>query len=62
MAKKAQLDVDNIIDNNPKIDRDTLKKGAEVLKKLERTGVVKPSTYSLETPDSRRHVKYCYDE
>jgi predicted ATP-grasp superfamily ATP-dependent carboligase len=62
MPKKIQLDVENIIANNPKIDREAFQKSVEILKKLEQTGVVKPSTYSLETPDSRRHVKYYHDE
>jgi hypothetical protein len=60
--KNAQLDVDNIIATNPKIDREAFDKGVDALKSLESTGVVKRSTYSLETPDSRRTAKYCFEE
>jgi hypothetical protein len=60
--KNAQLDVDNIIATNPKINREAFEKGVDALKSLESTGVVKQSTYSLETPDSRRTVKYCFEE
>lgn len=62
MAKKVEIDVDKIIATNPKIDRNALERGAEVLRKLEKTGAVKPSAYSLETPDSRKSIKYCVEE
>jgi hypothetical protein len=62
MAKKTQLNVENIIASNPRISREAFQKGIETLRKLERSGAVKPSTYSLETPDSRRTVRYCYEE
>lgn len=60
--KNTQIDVDNIIATNPKINREAFEKGVDALKSLERTGMVKPSTYSLETPDSRRTAKYCFEE
>lgn len=60
--KNIQIDVDNIIATNPKINRQAFEKGVDVLKNLERTGMVKRSTYSLETPDSRRTAKYCFEE
>jgi hypothetical protein len=56
-----QLDVQRIISKNPKIDRVALEKGIEALKKLAQTGVVKPSSYSLETPDSKRSLQHCDD-
>lgn len=62
MPKKIELDVDKIIATNPKINRETLLKGTELVKNLERTGIVKRSTYSLETPDNRRLAKYSYEE
>ena len=60
--KNAQINVDSIIATNPKIDREAFDKGVDAIKNLERTGMVKRSTYSLETPDSRRTVKYCFEE
>jgi hypothetical protein len=60
--KNAQIDVDAIIANNPKINKEAFQKGVDALKNLEQTGMVKQSTYSLETPDSRRTVRYCYEE
>jgi hypothetical protein len=56
-----QLDVQKIIAHNPKIDAEALEKGIEALKKLAQTGVVKPSAYSLETPDSKRSFQHCGD-
>ena len=56
-----QLDVQKILANNPKIDLAALAKGIEALKKLAQTGVVKPSSYSLETPDSKRSFQHCGD-
>jgi len=60
--KNAQIDVDAIIATNPKINKEAFQKGIDALKNLEQTGMVKQSTYSLETPDSRRTVRYCYEE
>ena len=60
--KNAQIDVDAIIATNPKINKEAFQKGVDALKNLEQTGMVKQSTYSLETPDSRRTVRYCYEE
>jgi len=59
MPKKIEIDVDKIIATNPKVDPASFRESVEALKKLERTGVVKQSSYSLDTPDSRRRIQYC---
>jgi len=56
-----QLDLQKIIASNPKIDPAALAEGIEALRKLAQTGVIKPSSYSLETPDSKRSLQYCDD-
>ncbi len=53
-----QLDIDKIIADNPNIDSEALRKAEEALKDLSHTGVVKRSTYGLETPESKKNLRY----
>ena len=53
-----QLDLEKIIADNPHVDSDDLKKAEEALRDLNQTGIVKPSTYSLETPESKKNLRY----
>jgi LysM repeat protein len=53
-----QLDVEKIIADNPNIDADELKKAQEALQDLHQTGKVKRSTYGLETPESKKNIRY----
>lgn len=53
-----QLDIDQIIADNPNIDGDELKKVQEALRELHQTGAVKRSTYGLETPESKKNLRY----
>jgi uridine kinase len=62
MARHKQLDVEEIIAKNPKISRVDLEKGVEVLKALQRSGVVRPSTYDLETADRNKKIRYSEEE
>ena len=62
MARRKQLDVEDIIAKNPKINRADLAKGAEVLLELQKSGAVRPSTYNLETADQSRAIRYAEDE
>jgi hypothetical protein len=51
--KKKQHDVKKILDQNPHIDPQELKKSLEVLEELKKMGVNK-AEYDLETPFSRK--------
>jgi uridine kinase len=62
MARRKQLDVEEIIAKNPKISRVDLEKGCEVLRELQKSGAVRPSTYDLETADRNRTIRYNEDE
>lgn len=62
MARNKQLDIETIIAKNPKISRADLAKGAEVLRELEESGAVRPSTYGLETADRARMIRCTEDE
>jgi hypothetical protein len=53
-----RLDLDKIIADNPNIDADELKKAQEALQNLHQTGTVKRSTYGLETPESKKNLRY----
>jgi hypothetical protein len=53
-----KIDIDKIIAGNPKIDAKKLLKGIDAVQKLESTGVISKSTYSLETPESKRTLQY----
>lgn len=55
MPKK--LDIEKIIATNPNVDVNELKRATEVLKALQETGLVRPSTYGLETPDRMRQMQ-----
>ena len=57
-TKPKTIDREKIIAANPKIDAAELKKGLDALKKLYETGVVKQSTYSLETPERKKTIYY----
>jgi hypothetical protein len=57
-----QLNLEKIIADNPNIDPEELKKAEEALKDLHQTGVVRPSTYGLETPESKKNLRYSSDE
>ena len=61
MARRKQLDIETIIARNPKISRADLAKGAEVLRELEQSGAVRPSSYGLETAD-RARIRCTEDE
>ena len=53
-----QLDLDKIIADNPHVDPEALKKAQEALRNLNQTGVVRRSTYELETPESRKEIRH----
>jgi hypothetical protein len=57
----AQIDLDKIIADNPNVDLEEFKKGEEALRSLQRTGSVRPSTYGLDTPESRREIRHHED-
>jgi HrpA-like RNA helicase len=56
------LDLDKIIADNPHVDPKELEKAQSALKDLHRTGIVKRSTYGLETPESKKNVRLSTDE
>jgi hypothetical protein len=51
MGTRKKLNIKVIIAKNPKVDAERLEQGLEAIKELLKTGV-KPSSYSLETPES----------
>jgi hypothetical protein len=53
-----QINLEKIIADNPQIDPEELKKAEEALKNLRQTGIVKHSTYGLETPESKKNLRY----
>ncbi len=55
---KQQLDIDKIIADNPNVDPEALKKAEEALKNLNQTGVIRRSTYGLETPESKKEIRH----
>ena len=57
----TQIDLDKIIADNPNVDLEEFKKGEEVLKSLHRTGAVRPSTYGLDTPESKKEIRHNED-
>lgn len=57
MTTHKKLDLNEIIAKNPKVSRADLAKGVQVLRELEQTGAVKPSSYALETAD-RKTIRY----
>jgi hypothetical protein len=52
------IDEKHIIANNPKIDADALRKGIEIMNNLEKMGISKRSVYGLETPETRKTLRY----
>jgi len=57
----SQIDLDKIIADNPNVDLEEFKKGEEALKSLHRTGAVRPSTYGLDTPESKGKIRHNED-
>jgi len=53
MGIRKRLNIKVIIAKNPKVDAERLEQGLEAIRELLKTGV-KPSSYSLETPESGR--------
>ncbi|MGA3056049.1 MAG: hypothetical protein ABSD63_17715 [Candidatus Korobacteraceae bacterium] len=53
-----QVDLEKIIADNPSVDPEELRKAEEALKSLNRTGVVRRSTYGLETPESKKEIRH----
>jgi hypothetical protein len=60
MPKK--LNIKQVISTNPRVNAKDLQKSMEVLKSLQKTGVVRRHTYSLETRDSRGSLHYVLSE
>jgi hypothetical protein len=54
MNKKPNIK--EIIAKNPGVDPQKLQQGLEAIQELKKTGVVRQSTYSLETPTTARPV------
>ncbi len=50
----SRIDFDKIVADNPDLDLELFRKGEKELEALQRTGAVRPSTYSLDTPESKR--------
>ena len=50
----SPLNLDKIVADNPNVDLEFLRKGEKALETLQRTGTVRPSTYELDTPESKR--------
>jgi hypothetical protein len=57
----TQIDLEKIIEENPQVDSEELKKGQEALRELYRSGVVQRSTYELDTPESKGNIRHCED-
>ena len=54
----TQIDLEKIIADNPNVDPEELRKAGEALKSLHQTGVVRRSTYGLETPESKKELRH----
>jgi hypothetical protein len=54
----SQLDVERVIRQNPKIDRNELRRGQELLVELYQSGMVQRYTYDLETPESKGDIRF----
>lgn len=52
-----QINIEKIAADNPNIDLQKLKEGQELLRDLQKTGSVTRSTYSLDTPESKREIR-----
>ena len=50
--------MEKIIADNPNVDPEELRKAEEALKGLSKTGVVRRSTYGLETPESKKEIRH----
>lgn len=53
----SQIDIDKVAKLNPKVDLDEFRKGEEMLKALRESGTVRPSTYGLSTPESKKQIR-----
>jgi len=53
----TQINLDEIIAENPNVDAEELRKGRNALEELQRTGVVRRSGYSLTTPESKKELR-----
>jgi len=62
LTMPTQIDLGKIIADNPNVDAEELKKTEEALKSLHQTGVVRRSTYGLETPESKKEIRHSGDE
>ena len=58
----AGIDIEKIAARNPKVDIEDFKKGAEVLKDLQQLGTVRPSTYGVGTPESKRIIRPVHED
>ena len=56
MAK--QYDLKKLVEDNPDVDVDQLKRAVDALRELQSTGVVRQSTYGLETPESAKRLAH----
>jgi hypothetical protein len=54
----SPLNLDKIVADNPGVDLELLRKGEKTLETLQRTGTVRPSTYELDTPESKRNTHF----
>lgn len=54
LTMPSPLNLDKIVADNPNVDLEFLRKGEKALETLQRTGTVRPSTYELDTPESKR--------
>ncbi len=53
-----QIELEKIIADNPNVDPEELKKAEEALRNLKQTGMVRRSTYGLETPESKKEIRH----
>ena len=57
MAGAKKLDVKQIVTKNKNVDATKLRQGLDALEDLRKTGIVRPSQYGLETPETKRSVR-----
>ena len=50
-----EIDIQEVMKNNPQVDTDELRKGQELSRRL-REGGLKRAAYGLATPDERRRA------
>lgn len=54
----TRIDLEKIIADNPNVNPEELRKAEEAIKSLRQTGVVRRSSYGLETPESKREIRH----